>query len=148
MTNEGSGQSSESNAERQRDEVDTLLDVLSDPYRRHVLYYLRDRGNVSVAELVTVLTGWLHARESERQISTPEIATPEYRREVAISLHHRHLPKLAECGFVGYDSDTKTIGLESVPESLAAYLDLSLEIEREENESAQTAERSLHDESG
>lgn len=141
MTNEGADQTSETERERQRDEVDTVLSALSDPYRRHALYYLREREGASVSELVTVLTGWLNAHESR-----PQVANPEQRRRVAIALRHSHLPKLAECGFVGYDSDSETVELETTSESLDAYLDLSLEVERTESDASQTTKSTPTDE--
>lgn len=137
MTDEEDRRFSREFSPRTQSEVDTILDVLSDSYRRRILYYLRERGETSVEQLTTVLTGWSNARESGQ-----EVATPERRRRVAILLYHHHLPMLADCGVVDYDRDAATVELEAVSDRLAAYLDISLEMERANDEPVQ------HEESG
>ena len=149
MTDEERGRYSEELPDGHQNEVDAVLDVLSDPYRRRVLYYLREQGETSVEELTTVLTGWSNARESGQ-----EVATPERRHRVAILLHHHHLPMLAAYGAVDYDRDSATVELQTVSDCLAAYLDLSLEMERANDEpsrreeSARSDGRPASDESG
>ncbi|QLG28206.1 hypothetical protein HUG10_11875 [Halorarum halophilum] len=80
-------------------EEDNLFDALSSTRRRHVLTVLlteaRPVGRVRLASEVAALeTGTGSERRSD-----------ELEREVRLSLHHVHLPKLSRAGFVAIDED-------------------------------------------
>lgn len=95
--------------------VDDLFDALSSERRRHVLSYLRDADD-DVAELAE-LVDWVVTREADRD--------GDQREAVAISLHHVHVPKLANCGFVEYDARSNTVRYRGHPEleRIAAFAD-------------------------
>lgn len=105
--------------------ADAVFRALSETERRYVLYYLRTRNSVTVEELATVLAGWLGARGDESGV-----VTPADRAQVRTKLHHVHLPRLADEGFVRYDGVSGEVELAEVPEALDAVLDLSLAHER------------------
>jgi hypothetical protein len=107
-------------------EIDAAFDALSDVHRRYALYYLQDRDSTTIDELATVLASWLGTREDETAV-----VTPEDRERLRISLHHAHLPNLAESELIRYDSETEVVSIEPLPETVQAILDLSLEQQRE-----------------
>lgn len=75
--------------------LDTLFETLSNPRRRYLLHHLLDHPN-GVAEFDTV--SGLIARWEQR--TGRSNASSE---DVAIDLHHTHLPRLADVGLVEYD---------------------------------------------
>lgn len=81
--------------------VAELVAVLSDRRRFSVVEILDDSGDSTVGldELVDHLA-------EER---APEKAAGESRRDVAISLHHHHLPKMSDVGIISYHRDFKTV---------------------------------------
>jgi hypothetical protein len=109
--------------------ADKVFRVLSDDYRRCVLYYLLDRESATVDELATVLTGWTQAREDAF-----EIATPDDRTRVRAKLHHVYLPRIDGAGFVHYEYDSGEVELETVPDMLDAVLERALEGDRRADE--------------
>ena len=69
--------------------------VLDDPYRRcAVEVLLRKDGRVPLATAVDAVARAMCTADSDR---------------VALSLHHLHLPKLDDAGFVDYDADARTV---------------------------------------
>lgn len=73
--------------------LDASLDALSHPYRRRILTRL-DRANP----------------RDESSFSTDSVATEgEDEALVAIDVHHRHLPKLEEAGFVDWDQEANVV---------------------------------------
>lgn len=105
--------------------ADAVFRALSETERRYVLYYLRTRNSVTVEELATVLASWLGAGDADS-----EVVTPDDRTRVRTQLHHVHLPRLEDEGFVRYDRVSGEVELAEVPETLDAVLDLSLAHER------------------
>lgn len=81
--------------------LDETLGLLSNRERRALLAYLREEGDRTVTfdEVVDHLV----AQRSER------IGEQTDRDHVARSLHHVHVPKLAEAGVVEYDTQDRTI---------------------------------------
>lgn len=72
--------------------LNELFEALSHPTRRRIL------------------TAFLKEQPQEAEKFVPSDFTQgERREEVMVSLQHRHLPKLAEAGFIEWDPDTKTI---------------------------------------
>lgn len=78
------------------DQLSVAYDILASPYRRESLRsLLASEGNVaSIEDLIDEL------------IDHDE--TADDRDQIAIDLHHRTLPKLAEAGFIEYDPRTLT----------------------------------------
>lgn len=68
--------------------IATACDLLSDPVRRHVLYYLYERNPATRDELADVVSTWLTTRSADGAVTTTE------RNSVAVELSHVHLPKL------------------------------------------------------
>lgn len=81
--------------------LDETLGLLSNRERRTLLAYLREEGDRTLTfdEVVDHLV----AQRSER------IGEQTDRDHVARSLHHVHVPKLAEAGVVEYDTQDRTI---------------------------------------
>jgi len=111
----------------QSEVADAVFTVLLDEHRRCALYYLRERGSVTIEELATVVTGWVQVREDAFSV-----ATPDDRERVRAALHHVHLPRIDEEGFVRYDRDSGQVTLAAVPPMLESVLDCSLERDRRE----------------
>ncbi|WP_224447365.1 DUF7344 domain-containing protein [Haloprofundus salilacus] len=84
---------------QQTDATKELLEALSSPRRRHLIHALSDQpGPVTVEELAEEI----YRRESEAGEST-------HPQQIATSLHHLHLPKLATREFLEYDSARKEV---------------------------------------
>jgi DNA-binding transcriptional ArsR family regulator len=91
------------------DELDELLAALADEDRRRVLDYLEaaDGDVAAFSDLVEHLTG------------DPR-ADPE---QVAVTLHHTHLPKLESANVVEYDPRSETVRYRGGP-AVAEWLAL------------------------
>lgn len=75
------------------DALDESLDALSHRYRRRILTRLHDRNP-----------------RDESSFSTDSVADHAADDEhVEIEIHHRHLPKLAEKGFIDWDRDSNVV---------------------------------------
>lgn len=88
------------------DRLDQLFAVLCDPVRRQVLSHLYERGgtdatSVSVADLTTDASDY---------------------HEVV--LHHVHLPKLTEAGYVDWDDTDRVVSPGDRFDEVEALLDL------------------------
>jgi hypothetical protein len=91
-------------------------DLLSNPRRRYVLYYLgRQDGPVSIGTLADRVAAW------ENDTSVEEVGSQE-RKRVYVSLYQTHVPKLEEAGLVRYEQDDGTIELTARIEELTAYI--------------------------
>lgn len=77
-----------------------LLVRLANRRCRYVVEYFTD-SSVRVADIDALVDEVILREESE--------STPTQRRHVAISLHHNHLPKLADMGVVSYDARSRTV---------------------------------------
>lgn len=75
-----------------------LAALLTDPRRLRIVTFLRDREEDTV-DFETVVD---HLAETEDE-------SARQRREIAISLHHRHLPMLEEANVISYQHDSKRI---------------------------------------
>lgn len=95
---------------------DTVFDVLSNPRRRYVLYYLRESGpSIELTDLAEEIAAW----END---TVPENLTEKERKRVYVSLYQTHVPKLEEVGFVEYDSDTGVVSLTDRAHVVDEYL--------------------------
>lgn len=100
--------------------IDVILEILSNRRRRHVLSVLSAAENaVSVTDLVDQLSEW----EGDGEASEIE------RQQLAASLHHTHLPKLADYGFIRYDDQNRTVSWRRQPEFMRACIEQALEWE-------------------
>jgi len=87
-----------------RPDLDELFEVLADEHRRRVLAYLADTddGVAAFSELI----------EHVAADSTGESTDKE---RVAVSLHHSHLPKLADASLVEYDPRSEVVRYRGGP---------------------------------
>lgn len=80
-----------------------VLEAFRDPYRRFTVYFL-DGRTAGVGELADAVTGWVAA-------SAGSMAGRPDREQVAVDLHHRHLPTLAAAGLVRHDREADRVSL-------------------------------------
>lgn len=78
-------------------DVNRLLKTLSSPSRRAVIQYFESQPQADT-DSIPALVSHLDERMPA--------ATPT---EVEVALHHRHLPKLDDRGWIDYDPDEETI---------------------------------------
>lgn len=89
-----------------QDTLSDLFRALSHPYRRVVLYYLRENEAASLDVLAECVTGW-----SESGLGADTGGDAEDYETVRVQLHHAHLPMLDEGGFVTYDATSEEVTL-------------------------------------
>lgn len=99
----------DSDAEAGADQVDALFDVLASDQRRTVLTVLAASGEeLAVETLAEAVTG--------DDAPGPDAEFPPAgSTRMDIELHHRHLPKLADCGLVSWDREAGTVVFENHP---------------------------------
>lgn len=95
-----------------------LFSAMGDQRRRYLLYYLLDHDPAEVDELTTQVCAWEHG-------ATVDEVNDEDRRDVRISLHHNHLPKLAASGIIDYDQRSGTIRFHHQPEIIERILSIA-----------------------
>ncbi len=84
-------------------ELNAVFDVLSHHRRRFIIVFLADHtGPIPLTDLATEVA----IRQHEAPI---EEISNEKLQSIALSLHHAHLPKLADVGAVEYDKDHNLI---------------------------------------
>lgn len=106
-------------SELSSDAVDAVFDLLSNHRRRHALSYLAGRDEaVTLDEL---------ARELARREGTVHEAACQ---QVMTALHHTHLPKLADAGFLEYDERSRTVVPADQPPLLETCLTSATKWER------------------
>ncbi|RQG90467.1 DUF7344 domain-containing protein [Natrarchaeobius chitinivorans] len=93
--------------------LDTLYGLLSNSQRRYVLYHLLESDRSTVEEL---------ARDVAKRDGSDE-------REVAISLTHSHLPRLADHGLVEYDGESGHVTVTESFETLRRTIEQSKGLE-------------------
>ncbi|WP_226479597.1 DUF7344 domain-containing protein [Natrinema amylolyticum] len=96
--------------ETQADAVDTAMELLADQRRRSLLNYLEETDGTATLTEVAVEIADQEAGAEPNAISDHDVS-PRDRRAVRISLHHTHIPKLANADVVDYDTETETITL-------------------------------------
>lgn len=96
--------------------IDEGLRSLAAPERRRILWYLQEHETATVTEIADLLAGWQAA-------DTAAITGPDTHEQIEISLVHRHLPQLAEIGFVQYDATEGSVTAEQLPGWVADVLD-------------------------
>ncbi|MDF9746964.1 DUF7344 domain-containing protein [Natrinema salsiterrestre] len=93
------------------DAVDTALDLLANQRRRGVLEYLEESGGSAPLTELAVEIAAQEAGAEPNAISDHGDVSARDRRAVRISLHHTHIPKLANADVVDYDTATETVTL-------------------------------------
>ena len=91
-------------------------DLLSDDRRRALLELLPADGRA-----MTIRTAALHLVLTESTEDAPTVEPAAYQRALA-SLHHAHLPKLADLDVVEYDVDAGAVRRGLAAAELDAYL--------------------------
>ncbi len=82
-----------------------LFKLLADHRRRVLLQYLRDNeAPMPISALVTALT------QRVEQIS------PDENTDIEITVHHIHLPKLADAGVIEYDQSAQQAAYTAPPQ--------------------------------
>lgn len=106
---------------------DAVFDVLRNPRRRFVLAYLRQQHRaVPLTELARKTAAW------EADVPPPE-ADERRVEQVRASLHHIHLPKLADLRLVEYQGeDRRTVDVTEQIRTLEAEMDLEALLEPRE----------------
>lgn len=96
---------------------DVLFEVLSNQRRRFTIQYLKQREDqITVSQLADQVASW----ENEKSIGQ---LTPQERKRVRNALRQFHLPKMADYGFIEYDSKRGTIALTTVTADANFYVD-------------------------
>lgn len=94
--------------------VDTLLDILANANRRHLIDLLRDRPD-KTASFEAVTKHIITEAGRDRGVQPND-------DDVQVELYHTHLPKLADAGVVEYDIRSQTVRYHS-NERLEALFD-------------------------
>ena len=98
---------------------DQVLELISAPRRRSLLYHLKDRS-----ENETTLDDIVD-RVYEREKAIPARETPQSRDQVGVSLAHNHLPRLDDLGILSYEAENNTVEYHPNPalESVIQYVE-------------------------
>ena len=85
--------------------IDRMFALLSNRRRRYVFYCLNSANAVvELDDLVDQIVEW----EREWDGETDE-APSRHRENVGITLHHNHLPRLADTPLIDYDARSRTV---------------------------------------
>ena len=97
---------------------DELLTILSNQRRRFAIHCLKQQAHdeLPVSELAEQVAGW----ENNKEI---EALTPNERKRVRSALRQFHLPKMADSGFVEYDTTRGTVSLTEATANANFYVD-------------------------
>lgn len=98
------------------DAVDDVIDALAHRRRRHVLRCLAERG--SAMRLTALATAVARRELDDADVDYADAIVERVRR----SLHHRHVPKLADAGLVEYDRTFDAVGLATDDAALEPLL--------------------------
>jgi len=109
-----------------------VFDLLADDRRRYVWEYLSGRSGNRIP--LDELTDQVSSDES----AVGTTASVDARRAIRVSLHHVHLPKLADAGLLEYDTRSNVVHYHTVPTPEQVVADVG-------NGSADVAVRSLCD---
>lgn len=99
---------------------DEVLDLCRDEHRRILLAVLSEREQVSIEQLTADIVQHNH------HATVAEISD-DMESRIRTSLHHKHLPRLADAGLLEYDRDAKRVQrtdeFDRVQPHLASILD-------------------------
>jgi|GEM_PF-2045164 hypothetical protein len=83
--------------------VDDVYSVMANEHRRHALAVIaREPEAMNVSRLVEQVADRLKPEPTEA-------ASDRSLRELRVSLHHQHLPKMVSAGLVEYDAENRTV---------------------------------------
>lgn len=82
---------------------EAVLQAMSDPHRRYVLYYLLDTDATTLDELADAVAGWVTTTHGG-------VTDPVERDRIEITLHHSHLPVLGDADLVAVGEDDAVVG--------------------------------------
>ena len=107
-------------------ELDTVLDVCKHKHRRIVLATLADQQqSISINDLTNAIIKHNHH-------TPPTETADETVTQIQTTLHHDHLPKLVEAGFIRYDAERQvvepTVQFEQEESRLSAILAVDSEL--------------------
>ena len=96
---------------------DDMLEVLSNQRRRFVIHYLKQNGDdASVSEITDRVASWEYGKEIDD-------LTHRERKRVRNALRQFHLPKMADYGFIEFDSRQGTVELTETISHTNFYVD-------------------------
>jgi len=97
---------------------DELLKILSNQRRRFAIHCLKQQAHaeLTVSELAEQVAGW----ENNKQVDQ---LTAKERKRVRSALRQFHLPKMADSGFVEYDTTRGTVRLTEATANANFYVD-------------------------
>lgn len=104
---------------------DEIFTALSNQRRRNVILYLKqngDEGGARVRDIAEQLAAW------ENDLEIYEVSYKQ-RKRVYTALHQSHLPKLADSGFISYESNRGLVALTAESRRLEMYLEVVSEDE-------------------
>jgi DNA-binding transcriptional ArsR family regulator len=101
------------------DPLSEYLRALAHPYRRVVLYYLREHERATLDALGDCLAGWMGAGPETGSSADPET--------IRVALHHVHVPKLADAGLLTYDPETQRATLEPLSPTVDRFVSTALD---------------------
>ncbi len=81
-----------------------LFEILADPRRRRLIAVLKERDQTDRVFVDTLSS----------QLAACEKATDGAIDEIALTLHHHHLPKLDEAGLIRYEPTSKMVEFTAV----------------------------------
>lgn len=87
--------------------IDRSCALLSNAYRRYVVYALRTNGPTTVERLADIAV---------------EVGLTDARKRAFVSLVHTHLPKLADFGIVDYEQSDDVVSLDDGVERLEPFV--------------------------
>jgi hypothetical protein len=80
-------------------DIETTFDILSSSVRRTIIAVLHETDSIERRQLTATLAALQTDGGGENSIA-------ETRRRIRISLHHNHLPRLADGDLIAYDDET------------------------------------------
>lgn len=94
-------------------DIDTTFDILSSPVRRTIIAVLHQTDTIERRRLTATLA------TLETDVVDDDAVT-EASRRMRVSLHHNHLPRLAEGDLITYDGETvtATAGLDEIAQAV------------------------------
>lgn len=101
--------------------VNLMHELLSNPERRNSMHLIKNRGSIELDDLAATL---YRALDEEYGLDD-DIPEDEIERFEA-SLHHTHIPKLAETGLVEYDDENNVVHHREPETSLGHIVDSQL----------------------
>lgn len=102
-------------------ELGETFDLLTHPYRRHMLYYLRTHSEaVAIDTLAAMLANELAGPSATAGRDTTE--------DIEVALRHMHLPKLADADLITFAQDGESVELNGM-NGHGQFLDVAARID-------------------